>query len=58
MPLTLLREAVTVAVPAATLLSSPFRFMIATETSDELQVTWPVIFSTEPSLNVPVAAYC
>ena len=40
-------------VPVEALLASPFDLMVATVTSDEVQVTWTVIFTTELSVNIP-----
>lgn len=34
---------------------APFRLMLATEESDDVQVTMPVTFCVLPSVNVPVA---
>jgi hypothetical protein len=57
-PLTPFREAVIVEVPALELVNRPLELMMATETFDELQLTWLVRFIVDPSLNVPFAANC
>src|SRR4051812_35974574 len=45
-----------VLVPLEALLASPFDLIVATVTSDEVQITWTVILTTELSVNVPCAA--
>jgi hypothetical protein len=57
-PLTPFREAVIVEVPVLELAKTPFELMMATETLEELQLTWLLRIIVEPSLNVPIAAYC
>lgn len=53
LPFTPFRLALIVVVPVEALLASPFDLMVATVTSDESQVTWTVILTTELSVNVP-----
>jgi len=47
-----------VVVPAATAVASPLLLIVATDVSDELQVTCPVRSKVVPSENVPVAVSC
>ncbi len=50
--------AVMVAVPAAMAVARPLLLMLATDVSEELQVTCPVISPLGPIENVPVAVNC
>ncbi len=52
------RVAVMVAFPAATVVTTPAPFTVATEVSDELQVTPADKSALLPSLYVAVAVYC
>ena len=50
--------AVMVVVPAVRAVARPLRLTVATEVSDELQVTCVVISWVVPSEKVPVAVNC
>ena len=47
-----------VVLPLPALLASPAALTVATAMSDESQFAWLVMFSTNPSLNVPTALNC
>ena len=57
-PLTVLKVAVIVEVPGATLVTSPALLIVATAGVEELHSTDPVMSCVLLSLNVPVAANC
>ena len=52
------KVAMMVAVPAATAVTRPLLLTVATDGSDELQVTWVVISLIVPSEYMPVALNC
>ncbi len=49
------REAITLAVPAATAVTKPVDEMVAVAWLEDVQVTLELIFPTEPSAYAPVA---
>ncbi len=52
------KVAVMVAVPLATEVATPMLLILATDVSDDLQMTWGVISRLFPSAYVPVAVNC
>lgn len=57
-PVTPLKVAVMVEVPAATAVATPELLIVAVALLELLQLTLEVMFAVELSLNVPVAVYC